>query len=127
MITLTHLRQTLKRVLSLSLAVIAISTTVLLSFPTHATALNKANPAVSEQAQQQLVSSASVGNDDPIEDQNKQNTNQAQQQLGASEEGKSPVGQAQESAAKAENVEEDVQEPAGSLIDSLKDLFQGLL
>jgi uncharacterized protein YjbJ (UPF0337 family) len=129
MMSLTNLRQTLKRILSLSLAVIAIATTVLFSFPTQATALNEAGQVVKERAKRELDSKTSTGTGDQIEGQIKKNAGKVQRQFGDSTEGRARQleGQAQESAAKArrgaENLAEDAQETAGGIVDSIKDFF----
>lgn len=129
MLNLRNVRQTLKRVLSLSLAVCAIATTVFFSFPTHATAMNEAGRVVKERAKSELDSKTSTGVGDEIEGKVKKNAGKVQRQFGDSTKGtaRQLEGQAQESAGKtrrgAENLAEEAQEKAGGVVDSIKDFF----
>jgi uncharacterized protein YjbJ (UPF0337 family) len=129
MLTLKSFRQTLKRMLSLSLAVCAIATTLLFSFPSQVMAMNDAGQVVKERAKTELDSKTSTGVGDEIEGKIKKNAGKVQRQFGDSIEGtaRQMEGQAQENAAKArrgaENLAEDAQEKADGLVDSIKNFF----
>ena len=75
MLTLKNLRQTLKRLLSLSLGRLReVATTILFSFPTQATAMNDAGRVVKEQgAKTELDSKTSTGVGDEVEGKIKKN------------------------------------------------------
>jgi uncharacterized protein YjbJ (UPF0337 family) len=129
MLTLKNFRQTLKRVLSLSLAVCAIASSILFSFPTQATAMNDAGRVVKERAKTELDSKTSTGVGDEVEGRIKKNAGKVQRQFGDSTKGtaRQMEGQAQENAAKArrgaENLAEDAQEKADGIVDSIKNFF----
>ena len=129
MIHLTPMGSALKRILSLGLVVCAIATTVLISFPTRAIALNDAGRVVKERAKTELDSKTSTGTGDEIEGKVKKNAGKVQRQFGDSVEGtaRQLEGQAQENAAKArrgaEDLAEDAQEKADGIVDSIKDFF----
>ena len=126
---LTTIRQALKRVLSLGLAVCAIATGIWFSFPAQATALNEAGQVVKERAKSELDSKTSAGTGDELEGKVKKNVGKVQRQLGDSVEGtaRQVEGQVQESASKArqgaEDLAEDAQEKAGGIVDSIKNFF----
>jgi uncharacterized protein YjbJ (UPF0337 family) len=129
MLNLKNLRCALKRLISLGLAVCAIATTILLTFPTQATAMNEAGRVVKERAKSELDSKTSAGTGNELEGKIKKNVGKAQRQLGDSSKGtaRQLEGQAQESAGKAqrgaENLAANAQEKAGGFVESIKDFF----
>ena len=131
MLTLKNLRQTLKRLLSLSLAVCAIATTILFSFPTQATAMNDAGRVVKERAKTELDSKTSTGVGDEVEGKIKKNAGKVQRPVWRLYRG-APLarwkGRPQEKRCPkarrgAENLAEDAQEKADGIVDAIKDFF----
>lgn len=126
---MTNLQQALKRFLSLSLAVVAIATTIFLSFPAHTAAMNEAGQVVKERAKSELDSKTSAGVGNELEGKVKKNVGKVQRQFGDSTEGMAQQleGQAQETAGKAqrkaEELAEDAQEKAGGIVESIQDFF----